>query len=344
MHKPIDCLQGKNDNAIGLLASFVGQTFYGLSFLFTSVAQQTASPDVQLALRFVISFLIMSFLLLSRKNRTSLKGRPIIPLVVITLFVVGIYYLESLGVYYSNSSFASLVLSIMPVLSLAGAAAFLKEYPSRRQVIFSFFPVVGVVLITLANSQMGAITFIGVVFLLLCCVAGATGRILNRFLSRDYTAFERTYFNVFNSAVLFTIAAFLTVEDAPAAYVYALQQPSFIFSTLFLCILCSVIGELLVSYSYGALPVVKVSAISALSTVCSLVVGVVFLHEPINLLSAFGSVLTLIGIWQVNKVPNSQMQIASDTPAVEECATEAPVADVSAGVSGQTVCTTDNNN
>ena len=321
MHKPIDCLQGKNDNAIGLLASFVGQTFYGLSFLFTSVAQQTASPDVQLALRFVISFLIMSFLLLSRKNRTSLKGRPIIPLVVITLFVVGIYYLESLGVYYSNSSFASLVLSIMPVLSLAGAAAFLKEYPSRRQVIFSFFPVVGVVLITLANSDMGVVGPIGIAIMALCCLVSVTSRILCRKYANDYSTFERSYATLLAGSVCFSITALNSVDWNVRTFLSPLAEPSFLASTLALCVLCSVVGQILVNFSYSKLPVVKLSAMSTLSTVIGVAAGIFILHEPVNILSLTGAVLTLLGIWQVNRPDQKEREeLLAETAETAETA------------------------
>ncbi|MBE6939628.1 MAG: DMT family transporter [Ruminococcaceae bacterium] len=301
MNKFASSLQGKNDQTIGLLASFVGQMFYGLSFLFTSVAQQTASPDVQLALRFSISFIIMSFMLLNKKNRTSLKGRPILPLVVITLFVVAIYYLESLGVYYSNSSFASLVLSIMPVISLVGAAIFLKEHPTRRQVIFSFCPVIGVILITLANSDMGVVGPIGIAVMILCCLVSCTSRILCRKYANDYSTFERSYATLFAGSVCFSITALNSVSWDVGAFLYPLTQPSFLASTLALCVLCSVVGQILVNFSYSKLPVVKLSAMSTLSTVIGVLAGIFILHEPVNALSLTGSALTLFGIWQVNR-------------------------------------------
>jgi len=194
------------------------------------------------------------------------------------------------------------------------AAVFLKEHPTRHQIIFSFLPFLGVVLITLANSQMGTITTIGVVLLLLCCVAGAAGRILNRVCASMFTVFERTFSTQLVGAVSFTVAAFLTVEDAPSAYAYALSQPSFMISTVVLCVFCSIVADMLVNYSFGVLPVVKISAISALSTTCSLVVGVVFLHEPFNAMSILGAALTLIGIWQVNKAPKEVPAEAVSAP------------------------------
>ena len=310
---------------VALAACITGQMLWGFSFMFTRIAQESAPPMVQLSIRFIISAILMTLPVIFRPSRLNLKGHRLLILLAGSLILPAYHFLEGSGIYYTNSSFAAIALSLLPILALALAAIFLKEFPTRRQVIFSFLPIIGVIMITLANSQMGAIQAIGVVLLLLCSLVGAFGRILSRYMARQYTAFERNYFNVLNSAIVFTAVAFFTVEDAPAAYVHALSQPSFIFSTLFLCVMCTVAGELLVNYSYGVLPIVKVSSISAMSTICSLVVGVVFLHEPVNAMSLFGCCIALIGIWQVNKVPNSEMKLdpavqeaASDTPAKEE--------------------------
>lgn len=293
----------RNSPHLAFIACATGQLLWGVSYMFTRVAQQSAEPIVQLSIRFIISFLMMCIPVLLKPSRLTFKTGHILKLLAYGLGLPVYHFLESNGVYYTNSSFAAVVLALYPLMALGLAAIFLKEYPTRHQVIFSFLPFLGVIFITLANSQMGAITTIGVVLLLLCCVSGATGRIINRFCASMFTTFERTFSTLFVGAVTFTVAAFLTVEDVPAAYAYALSQPSFVASTLALCILCSIVADLLVNYSFAVLPVVKISSISALSTTCSLVVGVVFLHEPFNAMSILGAALTLIGIWQVNKAP-----------------------------------------
>ncbi|MBE6990179.1 MAG: DMT family transporter [Ruminococcaceae bacterium] len=300
MKKLSELLRSKNDLTIGIICCLIGNVFYGFSYMFTRVAQRSAVPEVQLALRFVIAFILMTILLLVRHQMPSLKGRRKWPLIVCAFSVLSIYYTESLGIYYSNSSFASLSLSILPVVALILAFIFLKERPTRRQVIFSFFPVIGVVLITLANSNMGAVRPIGIIMMAICILVSAVSRVINRKYSIEYSSAERTYTILFFGSISFTITALITVKGDLSAFTYALSQPSFLASTLALSILCSIIALFLVNYSYSKLSVVRISAINTVSTVVGVLAGIILLREPVNALSAFGSVLTIFGIWQVN--------------------------------------------
>jgi len=294
-------LQSKDDTTLGILSCLVGNVIFGLSFMFTRIAQRSAMPEVQLSLRFLFALVLMTALLMVQHKMPSLKGRRKWPLLVFAVLVVAIFYTESLSVYYSNSSFVSLVLSILPVVSMVLAFFFLKERPNRRQVIFSFFPVIGVVFITLANSSMGAIRPLGVLFTAASLLTTAVTRTFNRHLANEFSTPERTYTMILACSVFFTVTSLIKLKGDLAPFAYALSQPSFIASSLALCILCSIVGELLNNYAYTRLPMVQISSIGTISTVVGVLAGIILLREPVNALSAFGAVLTVFGIWQVNR-------------------------------------------
>ncbi|MBE6939622.1 MAG: DMT family transporter [Ruminococcaceae bacterium] len=314
MSNNVSVVQDKKKYYIAMVCCLTGNFLWGFSYLLTRTAQQYAIPAVQLSIRFILTFVIMSIMLLFKPSLVSLKGKNIRHLLIIGFMMPLFYYCESSGVYYTNSSFASLALTLVPVLALVAAAILLKEYPTRRQVFFSFFPVVGVILITLANSEMGSVTTIGIVILALACLVSTGNRIINRKWAADFTAWERTYVTFGAGALVFTIVALISVGGDLSHYTNALKEPEFLVSTALMSVFCSIVGNTLVNYSFIYLPVIKSASVGAVSTITATLLGIIFLHEPINAMSVTGSILAIVGIWQVTKVVQAKKDAV---PAVE---------------------------
>ena len=286
-----------------VLAAIAGNTFWGFSFLFTRTALGVAHPNVLLSVRFILAFLGMNAMLLLGKGRISLKGKKIWPLFALGSMDLLYFFFESYGVLYTNSTFAGVVLAAVPVVAMALAALLLKEYPTRRQVFFSFLPVIGVIVITISGSAMGVISPAGVLLLLGACLVSAFFRILNRKFALEYTPFERTYFCILCSSIVFTLAAFRSVGWSFSEYIRPVFDPQFILPVITLSIFCSILSNLMVNYAAGRLSVFKLAAFGTISTVWSMFAGVLFLNEPITPASFAGSLLILIGISLVTRAP-----------------------------------------
>ena len=85
------------------------------------------------------------------------------------------------------------------------------------------------------------------------------------------------------------------------AFAAPLLHADYLLSVLCLGLLCSVAAQLLTNYASGKMSVFKMSSFGALSTLCSVFAGVVFLKEPIDIMLLLGAALILIGIRQVTK-------------------------------------------
>ena len=105
------------------------------------------------------------------------------------------------------------------------AALILKEYPTRRQIIFSVLPIAGVIVMVLAGSSLGVVTPLGVVLMLLDCVVIGFYRLFNRWGSKDFTPFERTYVMLATGAVVFTLLAAVTVRGSALAAMMKVRMP-----------------------------------------------------------------------------------------------------------------------
>lgn len=278
-----------------------GNIIWGVSFLFSRIAIQSAAVEVTLSMRFILAFLLMHLMVVTGREKITLKGRNLKPLILLCISEPIYFYFETFGIYYTNATFAGVVLAAVPVVSLVVALLLLKEYPTRRQAIFSVLPVIGVILMTISGSEMGVVQPVGVVLLVLCCVASAGYKVANRKSSEGFSTFERTYFVQLACAIVFTIDAVRVCWGDPAKYFAPLSNPLYVAAILFLSIFCSVVAGMFVNYAAARMSVVKLATFGTISTVCAAFAGVIFLDEPISAMSLAGTVLIIYGIRQVTK-------------------------------------------
>ena len=298
----------KNSTVRAIICAALGNIIWGFSFLLTKVGLAVApDPSVMLSHRFLISTLVMGSMILFGKQKISFKNKNWKPVVLLPLLQVSYYLLETYGVLYTNSTISGLVLAVVPVVTIGTGALFLREYPTRRQALFCIMPVAGVIIMTLSGKELGVIQPIGILFLGLTLLASAFFKTVNRKAAQEFGPFERTFLVLSASAIFFSALGMQKVSWDISTYVAPLLQWKYLTVVLCLSLLCSIGANLLVNYATGILSVFKVASFGALSTLCSTVAGVVFLHEPMSLPLLLGAALILIGIRQVSK-PNDKKE------------------------------------
>lgn len=284
-----------------VLAAIAGNAFWGFSYLFNRVALAETTPELMLAIRFLISFLLMNVPVLLGRQKLRLKGKKVLPLLALAVAEPVCFYSESYGILYTNATFAGVIVAVAPLFAVLLAALVLKEYPSRRQALYCLLPVAGVIIMVLSGKSLGVVTPLGVAFMLLDCVAIAFYRLFNRWSSREFTPFERTYVVLMACTVVFVTAALVSEKGDVTAFAAPLRNPRVMLPVLALCLLCSIGSNMLVNYATGRMSVAKMSVFSALITLCSTFGGVVILGEPFSLAALLGTALIVYGIWQVSR-------------------------------------------
>ena len=283
-----------------VLSSAAGFTIWGFSLLLTRVGQRYASPMVLLSVRFLLAFLLLNVPLLLGKEKLRLRGRKLRPLVVLGILEPLCFVFESYAIYFTNATVTGVVSALSPIVAMALAALTLREYPSRRQALFSLLPVTGVILLTAAGQEVGAVTLIGIPCLVGYSVCSGYYKVANRAAS-DFSPYERTYTLLLSCAVFFTAAALVECRGDLTAYTAALGQPVFLAAILALSVFGSVAANMLVNYGAGRISVTKMSAIGNINTVIAAFAGVVFLREPFTWEMLAGALLVLVGVWQVTR-------------------------------------------
>ena len=160
----------------------------------------------------------------------------------------------------------------------------------------------GIVIITLLKGTSPTFNPLGYVLLFGAVFSDVIYFIHNRQLTA-YTPVEKTYFMCLTGAVFFTVCA-LVYNGVHGTVTEYLTLPftsgSFLTSCLYLGIGCTTLAFLLTNRYVTIIGPTRTSAFSGLTTVISVVSGVVFLHESFSLLQGLATALVLAGIYCVN--------------------------------------------
>lgn len=292
----------KSNTAKAVFCAALGNILWGFSFLFIKQALSVVSqPSIMLAHRFTISVLIMLLMMLFGKAKISLKGKKLVPILLLQVFQISYYIFESYGLLYTNSTISGLVLAVVPVVTIGTGILFLKEFPSKRQALFCIMPVLGVIFITVSGKELGVMTLLGGVFLFLTVLVSALFKTANRKASQEFSAFERTFFVLASSAAAFTVVGLKVSNWSISSFIAPLANLKYLISILFLAVLCSIAANILVNYATSQMSVFKVSSFGSLSTLCSAVAGIALLSEPVSTGLILGGLLIIIGVREVTK-------------------------------------------
>ena len=285
-----------------LSCAALGHIIWGFSYILAKTGLHITDPEIFLSCRFILAWLLMSIPILLGKRKFHLfDGRNLKPLLILACTEPLCFFFESYGILYTNATFSGAFVAIVPIISILTGILFLKEYPTRRQAVFCILPVIGVIIMTVSGKSLGILTAIGVLFLLGNCVASACYKTFNRKSAGEFSAFERTYVILFVCAVSFTVSAFLKVDNPVQAYGEALANPEFLILVSVMALFCSIISNLLVNVAAGKISVTQIATLGALTTLASMVSGILILGEPCSLAFITGAVLILFGIWQVTR-------------------------------------------
>ena len=168
--------------------------------------------------------------------------------------------------------------------------------------------VAGVIVLAVYASGIGAGSFLGFLILLGTVFAGAGYMVACRACADSFSAFERTYVTCLMGAVSFGVLSLLEHRHDLSAVVQPMTHAPFVLAILFLSVVASVLSYIALNRALEVLPVARTAVLINLSTVVSVLTGVLILHEPFGWISAVASAAILVGIWGVQR-------FAAPTPA-----------------------------
>lgn len=288
----------------------LANAIFGFSFMFSDMAFEVVSPTVLLAVRFVVAFLVMNLLVLSGKFAFSLKGKPVGLLLALGLFQPILYFIcENYGILYTSTAFSGTMIALIPVGSLVLSRLLLKEKTTKLQTACAFLSVFGVILTTF-GSEGGQVSLAGFLLLLGAVASACLYNITTKRATEYFNALEKTYVQFAVGSAAFVILALVQTRGDFAAQVLSpLSHGRLWIGIAYLAVLSSVGAFLLLNYSIAYISVTQISILANLSTVISILAGILFLKEPFTLPQILGAAIILVSVYGVTREPKSPQKI-----------------------------------
>jgi len=292
---------------IGVLCAIGAAVLYGFSFLFSRQWAQLVSGFTLLSWRFLFAFAAMTILAVLKVlpiRWRQLWSRQLLPLLLLAFFHPILYFLgEFFGIALTTASESGTIISIIPIVTLLLSARLLKEPPTKAQAVGVCLSVAGVVGIVLARGSAASFHLLGYVLLLGAVLAYSLFSVISRKLA-DFTSVEKTYVMAAVGALGFTLCA--AVEHlAAGTFVSFITLPfldlNFLLGELYLGVGCSVVGFIMSNFAISSIGPGRAASFAGLTTIISVLAGVLLLAEPFSLLQGVATVAVIAGVYLANR-------------------------------------------
>ena len=297
----------KDRTKLALLASVGYCTIFGFSFMASRIAIMHTSPDMMLAIRFLVSMLAMLLLVVTGLFRIDLRGKPVGMFLIMGLCQPVIYFIgETVGIQYTNASFSGLMIALIPVVTVLLSAVFLHEKVSARTFGWILCSVVGAFIISAVQTGNGTVQLKGILGLLVAVLSAVVFYLLSRSVSDYFTPFERTFIMLIMGFVCFTVSAAVREgSDFLPLLKAGLTDKYVMLPILYLALLSSAAAFMLQNYAITHLSVAQCTVFENIIPVVSVAAGVIFLGEPFSVIQLVGMALILLGVWKVSTSKDS---------------------------------------
>lgn len=294
-----------------LLAALAASTIFGFSFMFSKMALDVAAPTVLLAFRFSASFVMMTLMigvnaLIGRlRGRPlfafSLRGKPIGTLILLGIAQPTLYFIfESYGILYTSSAVAGTIIAVVPVMCILVDLLILREKVRLRQILCAVFCVGGVLLVDLGGEVK--VSLLGMLFLILTVACDVAYYALSHKAGEHFRPLEVTYVMFTVGMVVFVPIALIQGAGDPAGtFLPAIHSNSFWAAVIFLGVISSLVAYSLLNYTNAHVSVSEASIFSNITTVVSVLAGVILLKESFGIWQVFGVAIILICVYLANR-------------------------------------------
>lgn len=288
--------------AKALWAVIIGNSIFGFSFLFSKIALELTIPSVMLAVRFLAAFLVLNLVVVigkvTKKLEFRLQGKPMKDLLLLALFQPVIYFVaESYGITYTSSAFAGTIIAVIPIAGIICDVFIMHTKVSGKQIVCSVGSVIGVIITTLGAQNMKS-SFIGLLLLLVAVASGALFYVFSKKAGEYFNALERTYVMFAVGSITYSVIALIECRGSYGKIIIpALITPTFWGCILYLSVISSVMAFLLLNFGSSHVSVSEASIFANLTTVISIVAGVVFVNETFTLWQIIGAAIIVGSVY-----------------------------------------------
>jgi drug/metabolite transporter (DMT)-like permease len=272
--------------------------FWGLSFVSSkTVLNSGVPPMTMVCIRFVIATVILNLLLRRFDRGARLRKKDLLPLAVSGLFGVTVYFFfESRGIKLTSASHASLIIAVIPVVTLTAEAILFRTRITVITGLGIALSVLGVAAVVCRpGGSPGAGSLLGDLCMFGACLSWVVYIILSKNLHQRLSDLAITaYQSLFGTACLIPLALLEMNNWVPISLVAGLNLA-------YLAVFCSALTNFLYVYALSALGPIAVSPYINLIPVVGALGGVVLLGERLGWPQIVGGIVIVAGVLLVSR-------------------------------------------
>ena len=305
----------KKKNIVGVVCMTLCSTLFGLSFVAIKLGVNEVHPLTLLAWRFTLAFIILNIMALLRLIKIDLKNKNMKAMLLAAFFQPVLYYAtETVGIQFTTASESGTLLACAPIVTLILCALIFKEKPFKLQVIGIVVSVAGVIMICFVKGAEANFSPLGYGLLMITMLADSGYLMISR-RTAEFSSSEKTYVILGAGSAVFTAAAFVYhgINGTVREFVMApFVNTRFLIGLLYLVMVASIFGFLLYNKGVALLSPTRCASFAGLSTVVTVIFGVLFLKESFSLLQGIGTALVLVGVYAANRLPKNAVPVSPD--------------------------------
>ena len=282
-----------------LLAVWGTVLFWGLSFVSSKTILNTGVPPMTMVcIRFVLATVILNLFLRKFDPAARLRAKDVPALAASGLVGVTIYFFfESRGIKLTSASHASLIIAVIPVITVLAEALLFCTRISWLSAAGVALSVVGVVFVVQrpGTGSGSAFSLAGDLFMFGACVSWVVYIILSKNLHKRLSEIAITaYQSLFGTLFLIPFALLEMRQWVPVTLSAGLNLA-------YLAVFCSALPNFLYVYALSRLGPIAVSPFVNLIPVVGVLGGVALLGEAIGWSQILGGVVILAGVLMVSR-------------------------------------------
>ena len=277
-----------------IIALGIAILLWASSFAAVRASLQAFTPGHIALFRFLIaSVLLAVFTLITRIKLPKLKDIPIIFLLGF-LGIAAFHTAQNYGQVTVTAGSAAMIISSIPIFTAMLATVFLGERLKLWGWLGIFISFLGVSLIALGERE-GVKFDPGVIILLLAAIAAATYFVLQKPYLIRYSALQLVTYMLWAGTLFLLVFTPGLIEEVTSAPIEATV------ATIYLGIFPSAVAYVTWSYALSRAPTSIVASFLYLQPVFAVIIAWIWLSEIPALISMIGGVVSILGVFLVNK-------------------------------------------
>ena len=287
--------------SIGIIAALTNVFFWGIASPIIKSALDVISPYVFLYYRFIIVLAITTpVLFLMRKKFNTIRS----PKQLVQMLGIGVLThpltlgLLFIGLQYTTSSSAAVLIGLAPLFIVIASWVFLKERITRHELLGILLASVGTAIILFDTPVQAHATnpLLGNSIILLSNVIWTIGVLAMKKLSLKHSPFLFGYTGWFTGMVTFGVITFFTDRALFLRPLILTQLPQAVFPILYMALFGSIVAFTAYQVAQKHLEASQVSIFSYLTPLVAVPIAFLWLKEQLGVWFLVGAVIIATGV------------------------------------------------